>query len=223
LRPHAILSTEDYQMSELTPIQSQVLAGLLAGKSVSAVARENGIHRSTIYEWRQQQPYFTLALDKARSRHQTAMFDFVQGLAEQALETVEELLTSEDANLRLRAAQVILRVANPGHLSTDTRSAMQFETLSDHTLARTAEPPAVPAFCVTAIDPEPDTEPVQSDTIRQNPTLQSEPSRNSRCACGSGLKYKRCCGTGRPAAATADTEHRPGSSMGLRPMVGRTV
>ena len=33
-------------MPELTPIQSQVLADLLAGKSVSAAARENGIHRS---------------------------------------------------------------------------------------------------------------------------------------------------------------------------------
>jgi transposase-like protein len=192
-------------MSELTPIQSQVLAGLLAGKSVSAVARENGIHRSTIYEWRQQQPYFTFALDKARSRHQTAIFDLVQGLAEQALETVEELLSSEDANLRLRAAQVILRIAEPGHISRDTRSAMQFETLSDHTLARVAEPPAV-------MEPEPDTEPAQSDIIRQNPTLQSEPSRNSRCACGSGLKYKRCCGSGRAAAATARTEHRPTGS-----------
>src|ERR1700722_9887448 len=110
-------------MPELTPIQSQVLAGLLAGKSVAVVARENGIHRSTIYEWRHQQPYFTFALDQARSRHQTAMFDLVQGLAEQALETVEELLTSEDANLRLRAAQMILRVAEPSHLSHANRDA----------------------------------------------------------------------------------------------------
>jgi transposase-like protein len=187
-------------MSELTPIQSQVLAGLLAGKSVSAVARENGIHRSTIYEWRHQQPCFTFALDQARSRHQTALFDFVQGLAEQALETVEELLTSEDANLRLRAAQAILRVAEPSHLSKDTRSAMQFETLSGHSLARAAKLPA-------AMEPEPDPEPAQSDTIRQNPTLPSEPSRNSRCACGSGLQYKRCCGSGR-ASISAQGEIR---------------
>ena len=104
-------------MPELTPVQSQVLAGLLAGKSVSAVAREHGIHRSTIYTWRQEQPYFTIALDQARSRHQTALFDHVQDLAEQALDVVTELLTAEDAHLRLRAAQVILRVAKPAHLS----------------------------------------------------------------------------------------------------------
>ena len=82
----------------------------------------------------------------------------MQDLAEQALETVEELLTSEDPNLRLRAA-------------------------------------ALPA----AMEREPDPEPAQSDTIRQIPTLESQPSHNSRCACGSGLKYKRCCSSG-PAA-----------------------
>ena len=189
-------------MSELTPIQSQVLAGLLAGKSVTAVARENGIHRSTIYEWRHQQRHFIFALDQARSRHQTALFDFVQGLAEQALETVEELLASEDANLRLRAAQVVLRVAAPNHPSKATRSGMEFEALSDHTLARVAKLPF-------AIEPELEPEPPPSDTIRQNPTLQSEPSRNSRCACGSGLNYKRCCGSGRASIAVGSENCTP--------------
>jgi transposase-like protein len=47
-------------MAALTPVQSQVIAGLLAGNSVSAVARENGIHRSAIYEWRNEHPYFSL-------------------------------------------------------------------------------------------------------------------------------------------------------------------
>ena len=163
-------------MPELTQIQSQVLAGLLAGKSVSAAARENVIHRSTIYHWRHEQPYFTFALDQARSRHQTAMYDLVQDLAEQALETVQELLVSDDANVRLRAAQVILRVARPSHLSKDSRSAMEFETLSDHTLAKSQA-------LLPAVEPEP----VACDTIRQNSTLPSQPSRNSRCACGLGL------------------------------------
>ncbi len=173
-------------MPELTPIQSQVAAGLLAGKSVSAVAREAGIHRSTIYHWRNEQPYFNVVLRKARSRHQTAMFDLVQDLAEQAMETVSELLSSEDPNLRLRAAQAILRLANPGNLSQETKAVIDFEALDAHT-----DPP--PKF----------------DTIRQNPTLLSvpapEPGRNSPCPCGSGNKYKRCCGdlSGRVAAAGA--------------------
>lgn len=156
---------------ELAPLQSHVIAGLLAGQSVSAVARENGIHRSTIYHWRLEHPYFKIVLDKARSRQQSAMFDLVQDLAEEAIEVVSALLSSEDANLRLRAAQAILRLANPGHLSKETRSVIDFEALE-----ALAEPPMKP------------------DTIRQNPTVSPEQSRNSRCACGSGLKYKRCCG-----------------------------
>jgi transposase-like protein len=178
-------------MPELSPIQCQVVAGLLAGKSVSAVARENNIHRSTIYHWRLEHPYFKVVLDKARSRQQTAMFDLVQDLAEQAIEVVSDLLSSEDANLRLRAAQAILRLANPGHLSKETRSVIDFEALDAHTAP-----------------------PVKFDTIRQNSTLSPEQCRNSRCACGSGLKYKRCCGDqsdrGCSAVATA-----PNSFTGL--------
>lgn len=112
-------------MPELTPIQAQVLAGLLAGKSVSAAARENGIHRSTIYNWRHEQPDFSLVLDQARTRYQTAKSDLVQGLAEQALEAVADLLTCMDPNLRLRAAQVILHMAEPSHLLKTTSLAVE--------------------------------------------------------------------------------------------------
>jgi transposase-like protein len=169
-------------MSQLTPIQNQVLAGLLAGKSVSAVARENGIHRSTIYHWRHEHPYFGIALDQARSRHQVSLYDFVQDLTEQALETVAAMLESDDATIRLRAAQAILRIAEPARLPKGMRSEVEFETFADQSSIQEAMPVPPP-------------EPAKSDTIRQNPTLKSEPPRNSRCSCGSGLKYKRCCGS----------------------------
>ncbi len=151
---------------------------------------------STIYEWRRENAAFQFVLDQARARHQAALYDLVQDLAEQALETVATALTSEDVNVRLRAAQIILRVAAPGHrapaslhapaptsptpsprafgLATEDRNHMDIESLVDESRGIAASP--LP----------------KSDTIRQNPTLS--PSRNSRCACGSGLKYKRCCG-----------------------------
>ena len=96
-------------MAELTPIQSQVLAGLLAGGSIAAVAREHNIHRSTIYNWRHDHPAFTYALKDARRRQQTAMFDAAQDLASRAFETLGSLLASEDEAMKLRAAQAILR------------------------------------------------------------------------------------------------------------------
>jgi transposase-like protein len=175
-------------MSQLTPIQNQVLAGLLAGKSVSAVARENGIHRSTIYHWRHEHPYFGMALEQARSRHQVNLYDFVQDLTEQALETVATLLESDDAAVRLRAAQAILRIAEPPRLPRGMRSEVELETFADQTLIQKAR-----------LDlkemPDPALQPAESDTIQHNSTVKSEPGRNSRCSCGSGLKYKRCCGS----------------------------
>jgi transposase-like protein len=180
-------------MSQLTPIQNQVLAGLLAGKSVSAVARENGIHRSTVYHWRHEHPYFGIALEQARSRHQVNLYDFVQDLTEQALETVATMLESDDAAVRLRAAQAILRIAEPARLPKSIRSAVEFETLSDQTLLQKAR------LDMKKMDlkemPGPTPEAAKFDTIQHNPTVKSEPSRNSRCSCGSGLKYKRCCGS----------------------------
>jgi transposase-like protein len=175
-------------MSQLTPIQDQVLAGLLAGKSVSAVARENGIHRSTIYHWRHEHPYFGMALEQARSRHQVNLYDFVQDLTEQALETVAAMLESDDATLRLRAAQAILRISEPARLPKGMRSGVEFETFADQTLIQKAR---VDLKEMPDLTPEP----AESDTFQHNPTVKSEPPRNSRCSCGSGLKYKRCCGS----------------------------
>ncbi len=112
-------------MPELTPIQSQVLAGLLAGGSIAAVAREHKIHRSTIYNWQHDHPAFTYALKEARARHRAAMYDAAQDLAARAFETLGALLASDNEQTRLRAAQAILR--NTAGASTEAG-----ETLDAH-------------------------------------------------------------------------------------------
>src|SRR5258708_3241150 len=97
----------------LSDIQSQVLAGLLAGQPVAAVAPDHGIHRSTIYNWRHEHPHFTFALDQARSRLHADLYDQLQDLAAQSLETLGQLLQSPSENVRLRVAQTLLRLGNP--------------------------------------------------------------------------------------------------------------
>jgi uncharacterized protein YecA (UPF0149 family) len=72
--------------------------------------------------------------------------------------------------------------SEPDRLSRGLRSCIEFETMAGQSLVQTAE-----------VDLATMADTFESDTIRQNPTLKSGPSRNSRCACGSGLKYKRCC------------------------------
>jgi transposase-like protein len=167
-------------MQTLTPVQTQVLAGLLAGQPVAAVAREHGIHRSTIYAWRRDHPHFSQALDQTRSALQAALFDEVQDLASQALEVLGELLRSEDSNVKLRAAQAILRAAPPFRPAPEAESG---------------RPPA-----------EFPNEP-KSDTMRHFSTQKTstrKTGRNELCPCNSGLKYKKCCGNpARPANPTA--------------------
>src|SRR5579862_1620868 len=119
-------------MQPLTPIQTQVLSGLLSGQSIAAVARENGIDRSTIYHWRKDHPHFTFVLDQARARLQTALYDDVQDLVAQALQVLAELLHSTDDRIRLRVAQTLLRAANPMKANTNLHTNMGVEALSDH-------------------------------------------------------------------------------------------
>ena len=181
-------------MQPLTPIQTQVLAGLLAGRPIAAVARENGIDRSTIYHWRKDHPHFTFALDQARDRLQTALYDEVQDLVAQALEVLAELLHSENVNIRLRVAQTLLRAANPMKANTNLHTNIGLETLADHV-------DGLQAITALTSAPPPDPEP-ECDTIRHFSTpakpspirVAPAPGRNQPCPCRSGLKYKKCCG-----------------------------
>jgi hypothetical protein len=52
-----------------------------------------------------QYPYFTVVLEKPAAVSRQPCLTLRKDLAEQAIETVSELLSSEDVNLRLRAAQ----------------------------------------------------------------------------------------------------------------------
>src|SRR5579863_9378541 len=178
-------SNRRHPVQPLTPIQTQVLSGLLAGQPIAAVARDNGIDRSTIYHWRKDHPHFTFALEQARERLQTALYDDVQDLITQALQVLSELLHSENENIRLRVAQTLLRAANPMKANTNLHTNIGVEALSDH----------VDGFqAITARAPE-------SDKIR---TITRTPNRNQRCPCNSGIKYKKCCGNpASPAKAAA--------------------
>ena len=89
-------------------------------------------------------------------------------------------------------------------VSLDRQYSRALNNLLKVRAARNENPPVPP----TPIEPDPaeepkaqpghEVQPVESDTIRQNPTLLSEPTpelgRNASCPCGSGNKYKRCCG-----------------------------
>ncbi|MFN7919652.1 MAG: SEC-C metal-binding domain-containing protein [Bryobacteraceae bacterium] len=158
---------------DLSPKQTQVLAALLAGETVSAAARDHQIHRSTIHDWIRRDSRFGSALEQGREYLQTRLFDDIQDLAALALDRIRQLLADPNTApaVVLRAATLILKMA---------------------TVAPAHQDPS----------PEPASERTQDQPIRQNPAPETNrtlryatkpPGRNEPCFCGSGKKYKHCC------------------------------
>jgi uncharacterized protein YchJ len=143
--------------STLKPGAAQVLAAIVEGKSVSQAARENGIHRSTIYTWIHHSPAFAAALRQLTEERTLAISDQLLEISGDALDTIRHLVTSEDVPpaVRLRAALAVVQAAK--------RTEITLPGSVDET----------------------------------NPISPQTP-RNSPCPCGSGLKFKRCCGAAAP-------------------------
>ena len=80
---------------ELTfrPKQQQAILSLVSGKKVQEVAEELGVHRSTIWAWRQQEPfqaYFNALTKEVQQR----MKEGLLGLSETAVETLHVCMTT---------------------------------------------------------------------------------------------------------------------------------
>ena len=145
-------------VSRLRPVEAQVLAALAGGKTISQAARDAGIHRSTIHNWIQQNPAFTVALQQNTSRRNGIIVDHLFDLIDPALDTLRELLTAPGISdaVRLRALRLVLDCAK----------------------SQTTAPPEPAAPIDLPVEPQ--------------------VARNALCPCGSGQKFKRCCGIAAP-------------------------
>ena len=148
----------------LTAVQQQVLQALVAGQSISAAAKEVGIHRSTVHLWTQKHPDFACVLLAARHHRADCLMDELADLAGLALDTFRQILSDGKAPAATR-----LKAAMPTFRET-TIPEVQFDRV-DRDLQLHGVAQAVP----------------------QAPKAQNV-GRNARRPCGSPLKYKRCCG-----------------------------
>ncbi len=168
--------------STLSSQQSQVIAALLSGASVSAAAELAGVHRSTVHNWRLCDPLFAQELARARECHASEVRSQLEALASDALSTLRGILTSTRVSdsVRLKAALAVLR---------SMPAAAQHQADPD-----APELPVEPN-CL-APDP-PDAFPPAFE--QSNPIApQTAVPRSAPCPCGSGLKFKRCCGQSAP-------------------------
>ncbi len=170
-------------LDTLSPKQQSVLRSLVAGQSVSAAAREAGVHRSTVHLWIRQVPEFAQAMLSLRHERANRVVDDLGDLADAAIDTFRHILADESASatVRLKAAMEIVKLVEaqrPAVFAPDDRFMEQLH--SDLELHDVAARVSVPA-----------------------PAPPRTPVRNAPCPCGSRVKYKRCCGAPAPAAKAA--------------------
>ena len=167
---HISPTSAPFEVGNLTPIQVQVVAALGEGRSVVRSAAAAGIHRSTIHNWMRSSKEFRDAVNQARDHFFECVNEQLNELSTAALDTLRQLLTSPDTppSLRLHAALAVLE--RPGHREPGWQ---------------------VPQPVGRVMTPEP----AVPESAPPAPGVSESAPRNAPCPCGSGLKYKYCCGS----------------------------
>jgi hypothetical protein len=187
----------------LSPVQAQVIAALAQGRTVTAAAQDADVHRNTIYNWLND-PAFKTAVEGAESEYVAILSDGMRDLAALALDTLRNLLEDPDTPpaVRLRTALAILQrpqFPNRGWNLPERIEPPREQQVVDNLAEIKADYDAMrmtDAIKASAVGQVPDV-----------PDLPNQPiARCSPCPCGSGIKYKRCCG-----AASAGKRNPPNS------------
>ncbi|MBS1824618.1 MAG: SEC-C domain-containing protein [Acidobacteria bacterium] len=167
----------------LTAQQLQVIQALSTGLSVTSAADAAGLHRTTVNHWSRHIPEFRDTLAAAKQAHIDITRDEMNSLARPAIDILRSIIEDESASpaLRVRTALAIIK----------------FVTTPEKPVAPPKEPPAAeaPIHHNSSLSTQPETdESVETPQVRETP----QTPRNANCPCGSGAKYKRCCGKNAP-------------------------
>jgi len=178
-------------MSDLTPNQKSVLLALAAGNNISAAARSASIHRATIYTWIKHDPAFQAAVRDLHLEQSAEFEEHLTELSRNALLLIEQTMADPTAPIstRIRIAFQILRTREDQWHARPGVAAL---------LKAIPQAPATPPGEAPA--PAPESQDYTQD-VRHNATVFTPvapppqvSARNAPCSCGSGLKFKRCCG-----------------------------
>jgi hypothetical protein len=182
--------------TNLSPVQAQVVAALAQGRTITTAAAEANIHRNTIHNWLHE-PQFKTAVEEAQREYAATLADGMRDLAARALETLRQLLDDPKASpaVRLRTALAILQrphFPNPGWHMPVRIEPPQEQQLIDGLAEMEAEDRAMRM-----------TGAIEASARRSDPPPSPAPiARSAPCPCGSGIKYKRCCGAASPGKFT---------------------
>ena len=183
-------STHSNNSTDLSPTQTQVVAALAQGRTVTDAAESAGLHRTTVFEWLKTSPAFCKALDEAKEIYEERLRGEMRELSALALKTLRGVMEDPKASpsVRLKASLAILN-RRDWTLPANVESKVEVDN--------TAEKEMMQQLL--------DLEKGLKDPFS---TLDATP-RNAPCPCGSGLKFKRCCGVESPPIILVPTEPRP--------------
>ncbi len=99
--------------NELTQKQHSAMELMLQGHSDAQVASELHLDRTTVFRWRKSNT-FAKKLDEQRHRLMEQSNARLQSLLDPALDILQKQLTGDDPKTALRAAVILVRMANPG-------------------------------------------------------------------------------------------------------------
>jgi len=111
----------------LTPSQCRAAEALARGASASDAARAAGVHRGTVWRWRQTAP-FAAYVSRLHAEAKAAARGALLSLVTDAVEAVGDVLASETASDadRLRAARYVLDTVQDGEVGeTDPRQIIR--------------------------------------------------------------------------------------------------
>jgi uncharacterized protein YecA (UPF0149 family) len=223
-----------------TAPQQAALAAIADGANKTEAARVAGVHRDTIYHWERTVPGFRDAILLEQEQRRQAVAAQLRRVAAKALDQLERLLDNPDTppSVLFRAIQFALtrprfpdkEWALPENVNEAPIQQMQesmavieadYKAMCHHDAVRNHVPDDQPIH-------EQHFPPSRHVSMGENPRMASDVSdlsdvsgapdprtpRNATSPCGSGKKYKRCCGqTAPPLLSRARSTHAAGPRL----------
>lgn len=97
--------------AEIAPQQAEVITALIRGATVTDATKQANVDRTTFYFWLRSDFTFQAELKRAKQEQIDSMRSQLRGLADIAVSTVREMLTSSEvpSGIRLKAALTVLQ------------------------------------------------------------------------------------------------------------------
>ena len=193
-------------MSSLTAQQLQVIEALSNGLSITAAADAAGLHRTTVHHWSRHIPEFRDTLTASKQAHIDTTRDEMNSLAAPSITILRNIIEDESASpaLRVRTALAIIKfvttpekaAASPKEAASDQLLDAAYLTGYQRGLEAAAAAEAAPEEAEIHHNSSLSSQ-EETDESEETPQTHQTP-RNALCPCGSGAKYKRCCGKNAP-------------------------